>query len=401
MARKRTDKTDSKKKKKTSGLKDQFRRDSFRKRMKAGKRRRQNKSFFRSDVDIPFWKCDEGPHVIDIVPYLAGPNDPDTEEGEGTYVLEVYVHRDVGNIEGQMVICPSETFGDRCPICEHRKKLTREGDADEDLLNELRPSRYPRSIYNIVCYDSRREEEKGVQVWHTSNYLFEQHLQKLAEGPRRRGSSEPDSYVYFAHPTEGKSISFTTEGKKMNLKHMGLQFVERDYDIDDELLEQAFTLDDLIEVPTYEEIYKMYWGEEGGADEEEDEYDDEEEDEEEEERPARRRKSKSKSKPKRRRPEPEDEEEDEDEEEEEDDTEEGECPAGGVFGEDCNQFDECEDCAAWDACYAEMNDGEEDDEDEEEDEERPRRKSKTKKSKGKKREPAKPKKKSKGRLRRR
>jgi hypothetical protein len=251
-----------------------------------------------------------------------------------------------------MVVCPKENFRKPCPICEHRAQLSREGDADDDLIKSLRPSSYPRSIYNVICYDSRREEDKGVQVWHTSNYLFEQHLLKLAEGPKRRGSSAPDSFVEFACPVEGKSISFSTEGKKMNTKHMALQFLDRDYEIDDETLESAHVLDELVEFPSYDEIYQMYWGEDADAG-------DDVEDEEEEERPRRSRRS---SAPRsRRRPskkeEPEDaEEEDEYEDEWEDGEEEeaeadDECPAGGVFGEDCNQYDECEDCEIWDDCY--------------------------------------------------
>ena len=34
-------------------------------------------SFFRKDlVDVKFWKIENRTHVIDIVPYIAGPNDP-------------------------------------------------------------------------------------------------------------------------------------------------------------------------------------------------------------------------------------------------------------------------------------------------------------------------------------
>lgn len=343
----------SSKKPKGRGSAGRDRRMSFRDRMNRAKNQQASKGIFRTDLDgVEFWKCDEGQHVIDIIPAPAGANNPLTEEGDYTYVLELKVHRDVGDVEGQMVVCPKENFRKPCPICEHRAQLSREGDADDDLIKALRPSSYPRSIYNVICYDSRREEDKGVQVWHTSNYLFEQHLLKLAEGPKRRGSSAPDSFVEFACPVEGKSISFSTEGKKMNTKHMALQFLDRDYEIDDETLESAHVLDELVEFPSYDEIYQMYWGEDADAG---DDVEDEEE-----ERPRRSRRS---SAPRSRRrqskkEEPEDAEEDEYEDEWEDGEEEeaeaeadDECPAGGVFGEDCNQYDECEDCEIWDDCY--------------------------------------------------
>lgn len=342
------------------------RRMSFRERMKKSENRRFSKGIFKVDLEgVDFWKCDEGQHIIDIIPAPAGPNNPMDEEGTNTYVLELSVHRDVGDVEGQMVVCPKENFNQPCPICEHRTQLAREGDADEELLKALRPSAYPRSIYNVICYDSRAEEEKGIQVWHTSNYLFEQHLLKLAKGPQRRGgSSAPDSFVEFACPVEGKSISFSTEGKKMNKKHMALQFMDRDYEIDDATLEEAHVLDDLIKFHTYDEIYALYWGEEGEG------VDDDGYEEEEDERPARRgagrRASDRRAAPARRGRVEEEDEAEEDEGEWEDEAEEAEeeyeeeegdteCPAGGVFGEDCNQYDECESCELWDDCYEASN----------------------------------------------
>ena len=144
----------------------------------------EEKSFFKPDDGVKFWKCDDGDHEIDIIPYEAGPNDPDpdTEEGDYTYVLEVYTHRDIGPEEKQ-VICLAKTFAEPCPICEHRKEILAGDDPDEDLAEELKAGVYPRSIYNIVCYDTVEEEDKGVQVWHTSHYLFQKHINKLANKP--------------------------------------------------------------------------------------------------------------------------------------------------------------------------------------------------------------------------
>ncbi len=91
--------------------------------------------------------------------------------------------------------------------------------------------------------------------------------------------------------------------------------------------------------------------------EDEEEADDEEE---EEEKPKRRgRTSKTKATPKRgRKSEPEPEEEEEEEEEKPkrkskakaSDDEELECPAGGTFGDDCDDLDECFDCEIWEQC---------------------------------------------------
>ena len=224
------------------------------KRIKEGHARKEGtyKGFFKEKSELPkdisFWKCDERDHEIDIIPYFAGANDPVTPEGEETYVLEVFVHRNVGVMEGS-IICLALTYGEPCPICEDRKKKQAAG-ADDDLIKSLTPSRFPRSVYNILCYDSPKEEDKGVQVWHTSNYLMEQYLLELAKVPIRKGRKGVEPFVAFIDPDEGKSIAFTSKGKKENTKFIGHRFMDRDYAIPNEVLERAYCLDDLIHKPT-------------------------------------------------------------------------------------------------------------------------------------------------------
>ncbi len=341
------------------------------KRIREGQARKEgmDKSFFREDLpkEILFWKCDEKDHLIDIIPYFAGANDPVTPEGEETYVLEVYVHRDAGVMDGS-IICLAETFGRPCPICEDRKKRQMAGE-DDDVVKSLTPSRFPRSIYNILCWDSTTEEEKGVQVWHTSNYLMEQHLLELAKVPVRKGRKGVEPFLAFMDPEEGKSVAFTRKGKKENTKYIGHRFADRDYTIPAEVLEQAYCLDELIHIPTYDELYVAYYGpdmeeEEEGISrkkrirkplkgkkgvraevEEEEELEEEEVEEESEEEEEHKKKVLKKKKVV--------EEEEEEEEEPEEEGEEGVCPADGTFGVDIDQLEECEECDQWTACAKE------------------------------------------------
>jgi len=46
------------------------------------------------------WKCGEGKHIIDILPYEAGKFDPSASKGEIQYVYEYYFHTGLG-IEGK------------------------------------------------------------------------------------------------------------------------------------------------------------------------------------------------------------------------------------------------------------------------------------------------------------
>jgi hypothetical protein len=308
---------------------------------------------FRSDLaNVKFWTAKEGQHIIDIIPYVAGGMDPKAKKGEDSYVLEIYVHRDVGVREGY-IICMSETFGKACPVCEERRRLIKSG-GDEQKIKDLTPSRYPRSIYNIVCYDGD-EASKGIQVWHTSNFLMQQYLLELAKRPVRPGQKNVEPFIAFMDPDDGRSIVFKTEGKQESLKHVGIRFEERQYTISDELLENAHCLDELIAWPTYEQAYEDFWGFSPSAANDVPGHVCEE--------PAPRKSKQPEPEPEvKKQPEPEPEPEPEVETTRrrrapaESEPEVGaKCPFGGTLGVDIDEMKECDKCNIWKECAKEAD----------------------------------------------
>ena len=84
----------------------------------------------------------------------------------------------------------------------------------------------------------------------------------IARKKSRKGGR--DKITNFVDEKEGKSINFTIEpakGQNDYPEFVGHSFDDRDYVIDNELLDQAFTLDDIVHKPSYEEIETAYWGE--------------------------------------------------------------------------------------------------------------------------------------------
>jgi hypothetical protein len=308
-------------------------------------------SLFKADLrGVNFWQCKETDHIIDIIPYIAGENDPDHPRKD-SYVLEIFVHNKVGQSGEGMIICMAETFKKPCPICEERRRLIKK-DGDENRIKELTPSRYPRSIYNIVCYDSKEEENKGVQIWHTSNFLFQQYLLALAKRPVRPGSKNVEPYIAFMDLDEGKSIAFKREGKKENTKFVGLRFEDRDYQISEEIEKSAHVLDELIYWPTYKEVYQEFWGTVPEVAPTEDrssrgtKYEEKKEDPPEE--------KKEEEVPRGRRGRNEGEEKKEDPPEEKKDSK-NKCPVGKRFGHDIDDLKECDKCAVWKECAKEAD----------------------------------------------
>jgi hypothetical protein len=230
--------------------------DSLLKRIKKGQQRVTTaRSIIKSTDNLQLWRPRDGQHIIDIIPYDAGPNDGLNAEGEETYTFEAFVHRGVGPNE-QMHICPAETYNEDCPICEHRQTL-RERGADDKVWKALFPKR--RNLYNIVCYDAN-EERKGVQVWEVPYFYGEKNILAIATEPQRGGGADT---INFPHAEHGKSISFTIEppqSKEDFASYIGFKFLDRDYTIDDDLLDEAKALDELVLLLTYDELSEIYYG---------------------------------------------------------------------------------------------------------------------------------------------
>jgi hypothetical protein len=230
--------------------------NSLLKRIKKGQQRVTTaRSIIKSIDNIQLWRPRDGQHIIDIVPYNAGPNDGLEKEGDETYTYEAWVHRGVGPNE-QMHICPAETYNEDCPICEHRQTL-RERGADDKIWKSLFPKR--RNIYNILCYDAN-EERKGIQVWEVPYFYAEKNILAIASEPQRGGGSDT---INFPHAEHGKSISFTIEppqSKEDFASYVGFKFLDRDYAIEDEILDEAHTLDELVLLLAYDELSEIYYG---------------------------------------------------------------------------------------------------------------------------------------------
>ena len=251
-----TTKKEKKKMARKSSKKRRFAADKLMKRMKKSKasmRGSRNVIDMEKIGDVNIWQPKDGDHTIDVIPYFAGSNDPNVKKDEPTYLFPYSQHPRIGAAEEQ-VLCPAATFGDPCPICEDRMKLREQGQ-DKEIWKPLFPK--DRAIYNIICYD-QGEEKKGVQIWDISRFYFENPVLKLA---MRKGRAKTGTI--FQDPENGKSIVFEIEPAKSKddfPSYVGIAFEDRDYEIDDDILDQAIALDETVKVLSYEEIKDLYFG---------------------------------------------------------------------------------------------------------------------------------------------
>jgi len=202
---------------------------------------------YLKETTVPKWSAKDGDHIIDIIPFIVGENHPTLAPDTIAYNIDVFAHRNIGATE-DMVICLARTIGKPCPICEYQNKL-RKVTEDEDEIKKFSPTR--RCLYNIVCLDSDKDEKMGIQLWEVSHYLSEANIMAIARDKRT------GAWIPFADPDEGMSVAFTKSGKGISTKYAGYEFVERDYEISDEILDSAVTLDEILDFKEYDEIKEM------------------------------------------------------------------------------------------------------------------------------------------------
>ncbi|HCW04372.1 MAG TPA: hypothetical protein DGK91_07515, partial [Clostridium sp.] len=272
---------------------------------------------------------------LDILPYVVtDPNHPDRDDELGIavpgalwYKRPFKLHRNIG-YNNMPLVCPT-SIGKRCPICEYKQRLLKEGkDWRDDSVKALKT--YLRNLYIVVPLDNKNYEERPY-VWDISDHLFQNKLSiELEENPE---------YANFPDLEDGYTlrIRFTEEqfGKNKFADTSRIDFEKREKKYDESILDKVPNLDEVLVVLPYEQIEAKFFDSEDDAvtdvdkaiDEVVDEIDEDEDDEDVEPRKAKIIVSKPKLA-----------------------VADGKCPYGHEFGRDEGSYLECADCIEWNAC---------------------------------------------------
>jgi hypothetical protein len=325
-----------------------------------------------------------GTVLIDIVPFfIKSENHPlvrrkKAKIGDLDYVLDIWVHRNVGPGEVD-VVCPKRNYGLACPVCDFSEERSQtNGTKDEEYLAS-RAKR--RVIYNVLDV----QNESGLKVFDVSHFLFEK---ELIEESKHEGEVQGYSWLDFADPEEGCTIECRTSAEKFGqfetIKFKNFKFREREAGIiTEKLMKKAVSFDEFLIVYSEEQINEIMYGD-GKVEAEEKDTDSRPgrsiptiTDDDEDEIPVRRRKAvesddEEETVPRRKKPVVETVEEDTKDEEEPAPVkrtkpeakkksrtveEEGEmtCPFDHKFGVDADEFDDCDECQIWKECMKAKN----------------------------------------------
>lgn len=210
------------------------------------------RSYIKNDIPLKKWTCDEGEHIIDIIPFITEENNINGLPADRfAHKIEVFVHFGIGMNENAY-LCPSQTLGLPCPICEFRAQMKKQEDYDEKMYKELNAKR--RVVYNLCVYDTTKTTQEDTMYWEASYHLAEAKIAAIAKN-NRTGEFTP-----FADPDRGKTIEFARKGKGVLTDYVGFKFVDRQEPITDETLDKAVDFSKWIEIPTYEELEAVFYG---------------------------------------------------------------------------------------------------------------------------------------------
>lgn len=230
-------------------------------RQKEGTGGKRASYFIKEKVaNIPFYNPGTDEHIIDVVPYKAGRQDPRVSEGEFAYVLDFWAHFNIGP-NNDAIPCNKENWKKPCAVCQHIRN-TRLERKDWDRIKAKR-----RTIYLVWPHDEKKElEKKGLHIWDVAHWYFEDKLTELAQLPRGGGyilwqlASKDGKQVRFKIKS-GKYTDKTTGESGERKEFVGHSFLDRDEDLPEKIAGHTIKLDELLNLkPTVKEVEELLYG---------------------------------------------------------------------------------------------------------------------------------------------
>ena len=208
---------------------------------------------FKEDADAKTY--------LDIIPYVVtDENHLDRDEQAGVavagnkdtelwYKKPYRLHKNIGS-EKKNVICPT-TWGKKCPVCEYKAAQLKEG-VDYDEVKDLKPSL--RNIYYVVPRGMKEFKEEPY-IWDISQFLFQEMLNDEIQ--------EDENNLCFPDPESGLTLKIRFTEKKFGgfayAETARIDFEEREEQYDEDMIYEMTSLDEVIQCPSYEEVYALFY----------------------------------------------------------------------------------------------------------------------------------------------
>jgi len=184
------------------------------------------------------WNMKNGEHIFDIIPFFTGKKHPTYKPDTPLPVLFLYVHFNVGPNDEQVVCKAKNKIGDqRCPICEYIKQNNLYT-ADNDLYKRIAAKK--RNLYLVWLHDTEKEEDKGIQLLDIADFYMNEKLSVISKVSRGKG------LINYTDLDNGKTLIVERSGQGVTTKVTGHRFEDRPEPIPDEIVDQIFSIDEIV-----------------------------------------------------------------------------------------------------------------------------------------------------------
>lgn len=205
--------------------------------------------------------------IIDILPYEVTDKNHMDKIKPGTlwYKKPYRIHKRVGAGNGEDMVCPN-SVGKPCPICEQRDELYSQN-ADKKVIAKTKSSLRNVYIVKVREYDGKKKFDKdAIHLFDFSDYLFQEPFEKQLK--------KKDRFDNFFSHDEGCSLELTFDEESFEKSKYPVvtrvEFVERKKQYKESILDEVPNLDEVLIIPTYEELEEKFFVESGVADTEPD-----------------------------------------------------------------------------------------------------------------------------------
>ena len=188
--------------------------------------------------------------------------------GRGHYRRPYAIHFDVGG-SGKAVLCLFHTYGQKCPVCEEVQRLAKNYKENKEAIRAIKGKHY--MMFAVV--DTEHPAD-GVKLFTWSPFKFADHLEKAlskAADPKWLDFAQPEGGMILRLNVGESSFAAGDDGMKDFVTTERIDFIDggKFANLPPAILDKLPNLDEMFNIPTYEEVQKLFSGS-SASDEKED-----------------------------------------------------------------------------------------------------------------------------------
>ena len=206
--------------------------------------------------DTQFYKPEEGKATLRLLPYVVtDPKHPDGDmapSGDIWYKRPFKRFRQIGT-EKKSYISP-KSIGKPCPIMEYYTAAKADPSIPDKEANRAKPQ--DMVMYNVQVMDPKTKEFSDPMFFFYSYHNFEKQLKKELLDP------DNEEFLAFMDLEGGFDIRVRWEKETFEKNDFlvagNFTFIERDEDLDEDILDKVVNLDECLIVKSYKELQNIF-----------------------------------------------------------------------------------------------------------------------------------------------